>query len=65
MDARWLYAITVHVRGAISERGQMSYISAWASALLVLLLWAMREPLIVGRAPVWFPRVFFFANYLS
>ena len=34
------------------------YISAWASALLVLLNWAMRRPLSVGRVTVWTPTLF-------
>ena len=34
------------------------YISAWASALLVRLNWAMRRPLSVGRVTVWTPTLF-------
>ena len=34
------------------------YISAWASALLVLLNWAMRRLLSVGRVTVWTPTLF-------
>ena len=46
------------------ERRHMSYIRV-GSALLVLLLWAMREPLIVGRVPVRFPRVFLSLPFIS
>ena len=35
------------------------YISAWASALLVLTCWAMPEPLYVGRVTCRLPRLFF------
>ena len=34
------------------------YISAWASALLVRLNWAMRRPQSVGRVTVRLPRFF-------
>ena len=39
------------------------YIQAWASALLVLTDWAMREPRSVGRVAVTTPTLFSYEYY--
>ena len=47
VDALWvcfISALGVSVRSMYGRKGKYIYISAWASALLVQLRWAMREP---------------------
>ena len=52
---------TIEVRAHYSVSTVLVYyISAWASALLVLLSWAMRRPLCVERVTVQIPALFLF-----
>ena len=64
VDALWMCMHLSEVCVSFMRRTPVGelYISAWASALLVRLNWAMRRPQSVGRVTVRLPRFFVYIN---